>query len=92
MNKNRRKQIASCADAVDKIISALEPICDALEGLLSEEQDCMDNTPESLQGCVRYESMQEACDALEDAIGSVGEAIDSLESAKENMEEACNVD
>ncbi len=46
-----------------------------------QEQDCIDNTPENLQGTERFEEMEEAVDKLQDAISLIGEARDCILAA-----------
>lgn len=48
---------------------------------LDEEQDCLDNVPESLQDTDRYEKMELAVEKLEEAIESIDEAKESIEEA-----------
>lgn len=55
MNADRRKRIAK-AQAI-------------LETVRDEEQEALDNLPESLQGGERGEAMQNALDALEEILG-----------------------
>lgn len=71
MNAKRRK-------AIDKIVSKLEELQADLERVREEEQDAYDNTPESLQESDRYSESEEAISAMEDADGSIQEAIDYL--------------
>lgn len=71
MNANRRK-------AIDKIVSRLEELQADLASVCGEEQEAYDNTPESLQESDRYAESEEAISAMEDADGSIQEAIDYL--------------
>lgn len=71
MNANRRK-------AIDKIVSRLEELQADLASVWGEEQKAYDNTPESLQESDRYAESEEAISAMEDADGSIQEAIDYL--------------
>lgn len=71
MNANRRK-------AIDKIVSRLEELQADLASVWGEEQEAYDNTPESLQESGRYTESEEAISAMEDADGSIQEAIDYL--------------
>lgn len=54
-------------------------ICWAAE----EEQDCLDNLPENLQGSERYEKMEEAVSLLESA-------AEEIESASDRIRDAAN--
>lgn len=74
MNKARRELLRL---AINSLNNAESYISTALD----QEQDCLDNMPENLEGSERYEKMQNAADCLE-------EAIESIESARENIETA----
>lgn len=71
MNKNRRKQL-------EDICKKLEELNDKLDGILSDEQDYFDNMPENLQGSMRGSDSEEAIDLMEEAIGSIEAAIDTI--------------
>lgn len=73
INKKRR---ASLKDATDHLEYAKQVV----ERVLDEEQDAMDNIPESLQSSERYEQMEEAVDKLDDVVDDIDRAIDLLSS------------
>lgn len=77
MNNTRRKTIRN-------IRLSLEDIMVTLESTRDDEQDAFDNLPESLQESERGERMQECIDYLDEAIGSLEEAMDNL--TDENFE------
>lgn len=74
MNKFRR---AALREIIDKIADAK----DALEMLKDEEEEYRDNMPENLQGSERYQTADEACDALYEAVSQLEEAGDNIETA-----------
>jgi len=74
MNKLRRK-------ALDALIERIDDIYSELEALADEERDYRDNMPENLQNSERYEAADNAVSSLEDA-------LDNLDSAKSSIEEA----
>lgn len=76
MNKVRRAKLNAIINALNDLRSDLELVHD-------EEQDVMDNMPESLQESERYERMEEAVDNMDDAMSSLDDAVDSLECAME---------
>ena len=76
MNKARRKKL-------DAILEEIETIKDLLEEVKYEEQEAVDNMPESLQGSERYEAMVEAISSLEEALENLGYAADNIEEAIE---------
>ena len=76
MNKVRRAALAA-------IMERLEEVKADLEMVLEEEQEAMDNVPESLWGSERYERMEEAVSNMEDAVSGLEDAISSIETAAE---------
>ena len=48
---------------------------------LDEEEDCLGNLPDSLQDSERYEKMENAVDALNDASASIDTAIEKINEA-----------
>ena len=51
-----------------------------IESILEAETDVLENIPENLQGTERYEVSENACASMEEAIGSIDEAIESLQN------------
>ncbi len=74
MNNQRRKELRAALEEADNARSVIETCRD-------EEQECLDNIPENLQGSERY-MVAEATMLLLD------EAVDSLEVAVTMVEEA----
>lgn len=74
MNKDRRKQIAT-------IVARLEGIKSDVEIVQDDEQEALDALPSSLQDTEQAEKMNEALDAL-------GEAIDQVEALSETLDAA----
>ena len=77
MNKARRNKLGEIAEK-------LENLCADLEAVASEERECYDNLPESLQESERGSAMGEAademddiCSELSDLKGRVQEVIDT---------------
>ena len=73
MNNTRRKEIS-------KISSILEDAKSRLSTVIDDEQEAFDNMPESLQGSER------GCES-EEAIGYLSDALDSVQSALEYLDE-----
>ena len=71
MNKARRK-------AIEEIIGKLEELKDHLETLSTEELEAYDNLPESIQSSERGERMSEGVDDIDNATGSIEDAIYTL--------------
>lgn len=76
MNKDRRDRIAA-------LVERLTLIRDEVEELQEQEQDAYDNMPESLQQTERGEKSEGSARCLEDAVSSLDEAVDYLNSAAE---------
>lgn len=76
MNNKRRKEIS-------KVIEQIEESRDTITDILNEEQEALDNMPESLIDSERGEQSQNAIDLLDDAISNLEEAIEHLEEAQE---------
>ena len=74
MNKQRKKALQDVQDRLDQIREDLET-------LTNEEEEYRDNIPENHQGSERFERAEEVCGLLTDA-------LDSLDSALENIEQA----
>lgn len=70
MNKVRRQDLAEIFDTLDEAISQLGDVRD-------EEQEALDNLPESFQESPRGEAMQEAIDAM-DAVESAIEDVKAM--------------
>lgn len=75
MNNQRRKEL-------DKIYEGFEEMKYKLESILEDEETYRDNIPENLQGSERYETADEACDALSSAVDSVDEIFELIEQAR----------
>ena len=76
MNKGRRSQL-------DLAIEKLNEAKKIIEDCYSEEESGRDNLPESLADSEQYQKMDDACNAMEDAIDGIDEVINSLEEAKQ---------
>lgn len=75
MNKDRRKRI-------QELIDQLEAIQENITYITCEEEDALDNLPESFKEGEKGERMLNAVSELEDAESAVTEAIEKLISAK----------
>ena len=73
MNKDRRNKISN-------IIKEIEQIKEKLQEVLNEEEMVFDNMPENLQCSTRGEESEVSIDCM-------NEAVDSLDSAIEQLEE-----
>lgn len=71
MNRDRRNRI-------ERIKEQVETLKDQLEGILDEEETAFDNLPDSLQSGDRGQSMEEAMNNIETAVGTMEMLIDEL--------------
>ena len=76
MNKARRKELTDIYHGIAELMERLEIVLD-------EEQECLDNIPENLQGSERYERAENAVSSLESAFDSLSEAFDYIDAAQE---------
>lgn len=72
MNKARRKKLG-------EIIDQLEYLREDLDAVASEERECYDNLPESLQEGERGCAMEEAADELDDICGELDDLKDRIQ-------------
>lgn len=71
MNKNRRNEIRGLIDQLTDINAQLDI-------LKSEEEEALENLPESLQDSERGENMQNCIDNMEYAYDAIDSCIDYL--------------
>ena len=69
MNNSRKKEL-------DKLCEQIEDIKYKLDIIREDEQTYLDNIPENLQSSERYETAEEAVDALENAVDEFDEIIE----------------
>lgn len=73
MNKSRRKRLSEIADELENLYQDLDAVA-------SEERECYDNLPESIQDSDRGCAMEEAADELEDICSELEELRQRIES------------
>ena len=76
MNKARRKELQ---EVIEKINEAREE----LERIMNDEEEYRDNMPENLQSSEKYEKADDACCSMQDAIDQLEEAVTNIENAQE---------
>lgn len=87
MNEKRRKRIRAAIKLLNGSNPDLEDIKDELEDLLAEEEESMENMPESLQDTDRYMTMEESCGYLQDAI----DELDGIDEEDPDYSDAIKV-
>lgn len=86
MNKDRRKRINEIRAELEDLIAKAEEIAADLGDIRDEEQDYLDNMPEGLQSSERAEIAEAAVNALEEALGVIGDFVES--GAVESLDQA----
>lgn len=74
MNKLRRKELKDIISKLEELDSLRQEITEQLESVKYDEEEALNNLPESLQEGARGQHMQECIDTMENV-------IDDLESA-----------
>lgn len=71
MNKQRRKQIDQIITRIEALQGLIEEVNSDIETIKDEEQEALENLPESLQEGEKGQTMQSAIDSLEEAYGEL---------------------
>lgn len=71
MNKIRRKELARIIEKLEQLDALREEIREELAAVRDEEQEALDNMPESLQESEKGELMQEYIDTMENVTGEL---------------------
>lgn len=85
MNKIRRKELARIVEKLEAMDALRLEVQEELEAVLDEEQEALDNMPESLQDSEKGQQMQEYIDAMESAMSDL-EDFD-VESLMDQLQE-----
>lgn len=87
MNDSRRRRIRKIIKMVGNPNQDWEAIRMELSDLLDEENEAMENIPESLQDSDRYYVCEESVDYLETALSAADVDMDDPESCLEAVDE-----
>ncbi len=87
MNKIRRKELANIVTMLEELDSLREQIRERLADVLDEEQEALDNLPESLQESERGEQMQAYIDTMENVTGEL-DLLD-IEDLADQLRDIC---
>lgn len=74
MNKQRRNRIFKMVERINEIVGILEATRD-------EEQEALDNLPESIRESERGERIEEYIDALDNAVECLIEGVSTIEDS-----------
>jgi ribosome assembly protein YihI (activator of Der GTPase) len=101
LNKGRRAEIAAIILAIISMKQKVEScdVSDDIDGAKDdirsvkfEEEECLNNMPENLEGCERYNAMEAAVDNLDDAIDALDDALTAIEDEEDAEEVAACLD
>lgn len=90
MNKDRRKAIADIINDMGQngALDDLDSLAERIEAIRDEEQEYLDNMPESLQSSDRAETAQAAVESLNEAADAVREMLEQFNAAITALEAA----
>lgn len=71
MNRLRRKELAAIIEKLEELDALREEIRERIAAVQEEEQEALDNMPESLQDSEKGQQMQEYIDAMENVTGEL---------------------
>ncbi|MFV0515795.1 MAG: hypothetical protein ACK5MV_00145 [Aminipila sp.] len=88
MNKVRRSKINAVIQEIETLKETMQGLRDIIEEIKEEEEDCLENIPENLQGTDRYDSVETAAENLESAYdwfdeSDIDDLLTYLEEAKD---------
>lgn len=88
MNNTRRRKIASIMADVEKLQQQMDSLLERIEEVVEQEQDALDNLPESLQDSERADAMAFAVENLDEARVEVEGIRENLDNVSGYLEEA----
>lgn len=88
MNQAKRKEIRGLIAKLNETIAIIESLKGFTDYLYTDEQHKLENMSEKFEDTIRYQSMENSVDALENAVISAGDALTSLECFKDDLEDA----
>ena len=74
MNNTRREKLRKALVMISEVSNIVDQVCD-------QEQKCLENFPENLQGTDRYDAMENAVDSLTEAVEKLGEVEECIQAA-----------
>lgn len=88
MNNGRRKEIQSIVDQLEKLEELRDSLEDEVERIRDEEQEYLDNMPESFQGSDKGYAAEQAIGYLDEAVSILEDVnVDDLKSSLESAAE-----
>lgn len=86
MNKEQRKVLDKLKEELGVIIGKLDDIKSEIDAVKDEEQEKYDNMPESFQSGEKGEKVESGITYLDEVSGNLDEAIETLGSAVDSIE------
>jgi hypothetical protein len=87
MNNTRRKRLSFVLAKLEELDSLRELTRELLSDVLTEEQEALDNLPESLRESERGQQMQEYIDIMEEVTGELD--LMDIESLADQIRDIC---
>ena len=85
MNNARRKVIStiihSINDLNEKFSASVDELCNEIDAVADNEQEALNNMPESMEGSERYSAMESAIESLQSAMDLLDEAATALDTS-----------
>ena len=81
MNNKKRKRLSKALEYLEQVESLLEQAEQIISVVSDEEQDSLDNMPESFADTDRFQNIEDAAGHLDDALESLYDVINSVQEA-----------
>jgi len=88
MNAVRRRTITKLIGRLNGLLGQMEDLLGDIDIVREEENEALNNIPESLMETDRYAQIEAAADNLEDAYDTFSDMKDSLEDVVNSLEAA----
>lgn len=89
MNNIRRKKIKATIQLLKELVETtsveFDNIKSEIESIQDEEQEALDNMPESMEGSERYSAIEEALENLQSALDVMDEADSAFSNATDEV-------
>lgn len=91
MNATQRNEIKKLIRNAEALRNQLEDIMLAVRDIAEQEQEKLDNMPESLQSSERAERMQETKDELEYGCDQFESALNDIQDSLDTFADICGI-
>lgn len=88
-------RIESTEQKLSKCLKDMESISSDIECIQDEEENCLSNMPENMEGCDRWNTSENAVDCLSDAVDEFSEFLSDMDTSfigriKDDLHNAIN--